>query len=380
MRPAIRKRASRVPGEQGLQDKAHREKRTDAERRAAPQRTNHECSERRSSGQRERYQPRREVGHGPTGPGPVLGLLESLDALRGRIVTLDPSVDDEEAGNGDAKSEHAEREFAKVAAYEAGIEQQRRTEHGQRVKLQRDQQHDHGADQEHRPVRPLPPEQEQEEHRDARDEEHVHARRLRIDDEFRQQRHAGDERQVPGRHEKAPTREISEHDQEDAAQRRRQAQSPLRFAECGDGCRHEIELPDRPRVEHPARQNRRAMLHDVLRGHRHRFLVAVQPDGAETPEAQHGTGHDDDEEQEPLRTPDPLLGARRHEQRRKLGEDGSNHGAGCSRVCAAVGISNVCSCNAQGSHPSRPPAAGARESTRQTDTCPTSPAGSGRDS
>ena len=61
-----------------------------------------------------------------------------------------------------------------------------------------------------------------------------------------------------------------------------------------DRASHEVELSERPRVEHAARHEL-AMLNDMHRRHGHCFLVAVQSDGSKPPETHDGANDEDRE-------------------------------------------------------------------------------------
>ena len=146
----------------------------------------------------------------------------------------------------------------------------------------------------------LPCEEARERAGDARQHEDVHARRLRVFDHVRQQCDRRCKSDIPLRPQEAPARHVTQIDRRNARQRRRQAQCPFGLAEDAHRSGHEIQLAQAARIEHAARQDRPAVLHDVHRGHRHRLLVAVQAGAAEIPEANERADAQHDAEQRPM--------------------------------------------------------------------------------
>ena len=102
-----------------------------------------------------------------------------------------------------------------------------------------------------------------------------------------------------GRRKRRP-RDVAQINRRDAAQRRRQTERPFGLAEDLHRRGHEIQLAQAARIEHAARQDRPAVLHDVHGGHRHRFFVAVQAGTAEIPEAHDSADAKHDAEQHPV--------------------------------------------------------------------------------
>ena len=104
-------------------------------------------------------------------------------------------------------------------------------------------------------------------------------------DSAKQQRDRCDESQVKlGRKKPAP-HEKSRQSCERAHDRGRQTECPLRFSEYPDRAGHQVNIQESAGIVHPAGQVRMTGLENGHRRHRHRFLIAVQADVSETPEA-----------------------------------------------------------------------------------------------